>query len=225
MESIDKKELQGILARGYSKLPAACYLLLQVRSAPAAKAWLAAHLHQVTPGHNKDHGSALNIAFTLGGLQLFGLDEASLATFPYEFQDGIHTPHKQRLLGDYGKSDPANWNWGGTKNKPNHVLLMLYAADNATLADHYASISSQWKLGPVHDSDPFEEIAKLDTKEITARKEHFGFHDGISQPAIAGLGRTQEPPANTIAAGEFILGYENEYGQFTASPAVPSASD
>jgi Dyp-type peroxidase family len=219
MESIDKKELQGILVRGYSKLQAACYLLLQVRSAPAAKAWLAGHLHLVTPGHSKDHTVALNIAFTIRGLQLFGLDEGSVATFPFEFQDGIDTPHKQRLLGDYGKSDPANWNWGGKKNKPIHVLLMLYATDCATLANHYASISSQWK------EDAFEEIAKLDTKEITARKEHFGFHDGISQPAIAGLGRTGEPSANTVAAGEFILGYKNEYGQFTASPAVPAASD
>ena len=138
MESIEKKELQGILVRGYSKLPSACYLLLQVRSATAARSWLAAHLHEITPGHSRDHTVALNIAFTLEGLRLFGLDQTSLDNFPFEFQEGMHTPHKQMLLGDYGKSDPSLWNWGGSKNKPIHVLLPRYTlTDNATLATHY----------------------------------------------------------------------------------------
>jgi deferrochelatase/peroxidase EfeB len=60
---------------------------------------------------------------------------------------------------------------------------------------------------------------------ITERKEHFGFHDGISQPAIIGLGRDNEPAENKIAPGEFILGYKNEYGQFTASPTVLATTD
>ena len=48
-----------------------------------------------------------------------------------------------------------------------------------------------------------------DTATLTDR-EHFGFRDGISQPTIDGLGRT-DAPANTIKAGEFVLGYQNEY--------------
>lgn len=216
MESIDKKELQGILVRGYKDLPAACYLLLQVKSPAAAKSWIAGHLHEFTPGNIRSHDVALNIAFTKEGLTALGLGTDSLATFPFEFQDGMDTPHKQRLLGDYGKSDPANWEWGTKTKAPIHVLLLLYASDNARLAQHYTTL---------HHTPAFEEIAKLDTKEITARKEHFGFHDGISQPAIKGLGKEEEPAENTVAPGEFILGYRNEYGQFTDSPTVPLASD
>src|ERR1700744_1686696 len=123
MEPIDKKELQGILVRGYKHLPAACYLLLQVRSAATAKAWIAAHLHEFTPGDIRAHEVALNIAFTKEGLTALGLGDDSLATFPFEFQDGMATPHKQRLLGDYGNSDPSNWEWGTKTKAPIHVLL------------------------------------------------------------------------------------------------------
>lgn len=44
--------------------------------------------------------------------------------------------------------------------------------------------------------------------------EHFGFKDGISQPAVAGVDpnpETGEPAA--VALGEFVLGYADETGQ------------
>ena len=50
MEEIDKKELQGLLVRGYSYFPAACYLLLKIKSARAAKDWLSTGFHQFTAG-------------------------------------------------------------------------------------------------------------------------------------------------------------------------------
>ncbi len=55
-------------------------------------------------------------------------------------------------------------------------------------------------------------------------KEHFGFADGISQPIIDGLSKSGIEE-NTVRAGEFILGYPNEYGQFTVSPLVKSEAD
>jgi Dyp-type peroxidase family len=219
MEEIDKKELQGLLVRGYSYFPAACYLLLKIKSARAAKDWLSTGFHQFTAGSDRRPETALNIAFTWQGLRALGLSEDSLATFPFEFQDGMATPHKQFLFGDYGSSDPARWTWGGKNNEPIDVLLLLYAPDNSKLDKQYITIRSQWT------DDPFEEIKRLDTKEITARKEHFGFHDGISQPAIIGLGRDNEPAENKIAPGEFILGYKNEYGQLTAAPTVLATTD
>jgi Dyp-type peroxidase family len=67
------------------------------------------------------------------------------------------------------------------------------------------------------------EVAALETVPLTDR-EHFGFHDGVSQPAIEGLGRT-DSPSNTIRAGEFILGYPNEYGLFADSPTLDRSAD
>ena len=67
------------------------------------------------------------------------------------------------------------------------------------------------------------EVLKLETSNLDG-KEHFGFHDGISQPVIEGLPQTGIP-MNTIKAGEFLLGYPNEYGLYTDRPLLKSASD
>jgi Dyp-type peroxidase family len=67
------------------------------------------------------------------------------------------------------------------------------------------------------------EIMTLGTSVVSERKEHFGFHDGISQPSIKGFGDRADAP-DAISAGEFILGYKNAYDQFTKSPCVPADS-
>jgi Dyp-type peroxidase family len=63
----------------------------------------------------------------------------------------------------------------------------------------------------------------LDTVDLDG-SEHFGFRDGISQPAMAGLGRPDRP-ANTVAAGEFVLGYPNEYRLFAERPVLARSAD
>lgn len=40
--------------------------------------------------------------------------------------------------------------------------------------------------------------------------EYFGFKDGISQPAIAGITESSKDGTDTIAAGEFIVGYPDQ---------------
>jgi Dyp-type peroxidase family len=66
-------------------------------------------------------------------------------------------------------------------------------------------------------------VGTLDTPELDPF-EHFGFRDGISQPVIEGLSRTG-PWADTLRAGEFILGYPNEYGLLTPRPLVSPSQD
>lgn len=51
--------------------------------------------------------------------------------------------------------------------------------------------------------------------------EHFGFRDGIAQPTIQGSGRA-ELAGNTLAAGEFLLGHRDGYGNVTHSPSSDS---
>ena len=43
--------------------------------------------------------------------------------------------------------------------------------------------------------------------------EHFGFFDGVAQPQIEGI------KGEGIRTGEFIFGYQNEYGFFPAGPS------
>ena len=54
--------------------------------------------------------------------------------------------------------------------------------------------------------------------------EHFGFADGISQPAVDGLHDTG-PAADTIRAGELVLGHRNEYDRYTSRPLLDRRLD
>ncbi|MCW3106803.1 MAG: peroxidase [Segetibacter sp.] len=213
METLELKDIQGIIVRGYANMPAAAFVLLRIENAGLAKKWLQMMTSQITSGEEKKGDSAMNIAFTYNALSVLGLNKEALDSFPMELEDGMNTRHKQLFLGDFGESDPENWDWGGRNNGDVHVLLMLYAIDPATLEAIHEKQVSQLAMNGL------SEIKKLDTSVLYERKEHFGFQDGISQPTIKGLSR-QDAPENMISAGEFILGYKNEYNQYTPSPFV-----
>ncbi|MCW3081660.1 Dyp-type peroxidase [Segetibacter sp.] len=213
MENLELNDIQGIIVRGYANMPAGAFSVLRIVDAGLAKKWLQNVTGQITAADEKKGNSALNIAFTFNALSVLGLSNQTLDTFPMELEDGMNTKHKQFFLGDYGTSDPAKWEWGGNNGAPVHILLMLYAVDKHTLEEFHEKQSSQFALYGL------EELKKLDTSILYERKEHFGFQDGISQPTIKGLSR-QDVPENMISAGEFILGYKNEYNQYTPTPLV-----
>ncbi len=217
METLEVKDIQGIIIRGYSNLPAAEFLLLGIRNPALAKKWLEIMSSQVTSGVESKPAYATNIALTFDALKTLGVSNQTLDTFPLELEDGMTTDHKQLFLGDFGASAPDTWEWGGRTNDAVHILLMLYAPDAEklkSLHDQHVAQFEQYGLA---------EIKKLDTTVLYERKEHFGFQDGISQPTIKGLSR-QDEPGNMVSAGEFILGYKNEYNQYTPSPVASDKS-
>jgi Dyp-type peroxidase family len=95
---------------------------------------------------------------------------------------------------------------------------MLYAKDLEVLDRNRKTILETIGRYGLH------EVKILETTVLYKKKEHFGFHDGISQPTIKGLKRP-DTKENIIEAGEFILGYKNEYGQYTPRPTVPAQAD
>lgn len=218
MEQLEVKDVQALIVRGYAELRAAYFVIIKITDGERFKNWLQQHIHDITPGNVKPMQTAMNIAFTFAGLKKLGLNKKSLDSFPLEFEDGMTTRHKQELLGDFGKSDPANWEWGQKGNDDTHAALLLYAADADLLNGLYSGVKAQM------ESNGFEEVKQLETSELIKRKEHFGFRDGIAQPTIKGLGRV-DSPENTVAAGEFILGYKNEYDQYDYSPVAEPAAD
>jgi hypothetical protein len=70
----------------------------------------------------------VTVAFTWNGLRALGVDEASLATFPEEFRQGMVA--RAEMLGDTGLNHPNNW-VGGLASPNLHAIVILFAADEA----------------------------------------------------------------------------------------------
>jgi len=210
---IEHDDLQGLIARGYPNLHAARYVLLQVDDAPRARAWLGSL--DVTPGPARPDDFALNVALTAHGLSQLGLPDEVVQQFSNEFVAGMLTPHRRLSLGDTGPSAPESWLWGGPATPTVDILLILLASDEAELAARAKDLAL----------DGVTEIVSLETEIDLDGREHFGFADGISQPTIDGLSSRLDLPSNTVAAGEVILGYPNEYGLYTDRPLLDPAAD
>ncbi len=216
-DALDLQDIQGLIIRGYGNLRAACYILLEISSPRPAKIWLNALVNTITSGQARPEEKAFNVAFTYAGIKKLGLEPAILAMFSNEFISGIVSPHRSLLLGDVEESSPAQWMWGGPNNRPIDVVLMIFAVDNRGLSGAYDAYAKAFA------ANGLLEILKLDTIDL-GDKEHFGFHDGVSQPVMEGLPQSGTS-MNTLKAGEFLLGYPNEYGLYTDRPMLKPTMD
>lgn len=207
-------DIQGVILHGYGALDDAAFLLLAIDDVAAAKHWLAGLELRDSTATPKATDTCTNIAFTPSGLAKLGLPQEQLGMLAGEFREGMSgTEHRRRILGDLGDSCPSGWRWDG---EDVHVLLLLYGHDAAAVAE----------LEKGHDlpGSGLHIVRRLDALTLPGRKEHFGFRDGISQPLIDGYDEGG-PAGNTVAAGEFVLGYPNAYGQYTDRPLVDPSAD
>jgi Dyp-type peroxidase family len=222
MTVVNKDDIQGLVARGYGSLPAARYLLLRIADAERARHALSRLAERVTDVPTRAE-SVVNVALTYDGLAALGIDEETLASFAFEFREGMAAPHRQAILGDLHENAPERWSWGGPDTAEVHLLLILLAADDVALQALEASVTAGW------DPQSLERVTALDANvlrhpETGAFMEHFGFADGVSDVDVDGL-HERVAPEERIKAGEFLLGYPNEYGLLTARPLVRSQRD
>jgi Dyp-type peroxidase family len=212
--TIDFHDVQGLVARGYGNLRAAAFLLLAIEEPAAARRWLGDTSGSVTRADERPADRALQIAFTSTGLERLGLDAAVLRAFSNEFATGMTTPHRTRILGDVDENAPERWEWGGP-DLPVDAALLLYARDGDELrlleAERTEALSG------------VRVVRRLGTSDLDD-VEPFGFGDGISQPFVEGFSKAG-PPETTVRAGEFLLGYENEYGLYTDRPLLDPSAD
>jgi Dyp-type peroxidase family len=112
---------------------------------------------------------------------------------------------------------PRGWAWGGPTTAPVDAVLLLYAADGPSLEALYDRQSRRMEEHGV------TQIVRLDTSDLDG-VEPFGFRDGVSQPIVEGLAKAGRAD-NTVRAGEFVLGYPNEYGRYTSRPVLAADQD
>jgi Dyp-type peroxidase family len=225
--NLELQDIQGIIVSGYGHLSHSKYLFLGIEDAGKAKAWLRSLLQrqQITSSQRRIDTrplQAVNLAVTWSGVQTLGGSEDLLQSFPKEFIEGMTEPNRSRQLGDFGINAPTQWEHPWQPNaEPIDLLLILQATetDLEPLSEQY---QAQLALNGL-------KLLTLETGDIPLNhKEHFGFHDSISQPVIEGKpqGSNSRPnPQDLIKAGEFVLGYLNEDGNYPPTPTVAIAQD
>jgi deferrochelatase/peroxidase EfeB len=219
MSGLQVEDIQGLVLRGCGALKGARYLGLRIQEPHAAKAWLRTLEVRDASAKPLDSETCVKVALSPSGLAKLDLPSEVLAQFAPEFQQGMAaTEHRKRLLGDVEDGAPSKWSWGGPSTPQIDVLLMLFAKDDTALA----ALVDQHRVRLARAALAVE--ADLDTHTLPDFKEHFGFRDGISQPQIAGWDKPG-PAHNEIAAGEFVLGCENAYGQFVERPLLAADLD
>lgn len=222
-KDIDFADLQGLLRFAHGHLSEACFLLLNVTDAEAARDWLRAAPVTTAATAESPPDQALQIAFTAPGLRELGVAESLIDGFSEEFIAGMATDdNRSRRLGDVGNNCPDNWDWGGAAAIP-HLVLMLYARPGGLEA-------WQEQVQGQEFAHAFCLQAALKTA-ARGPQEPFGFVDGISQPiidwqrSISTDSHKRDRYANLLAVGEVVLGYPNEYGLYTSRPLLDPELD
>src|SRR5262249_51854144 len=132
-ERLELDDMQGLILRGYRDLPAACFLLFAVTDAVAARAWLAELAPRLTTAAGRPDGAAISRRMTLPGMRARGRPGGVEPSSRLELREGMATEHRGRVLGDVGDSAPEHWLFGGPATPEPHLLLLLYARDDAGL--------------------------------------------------------------------------------------------
>jgi deferrochelatase/peroxidase EfeB len=219
-------DVQGLVRFGFGKLKEAQYALAQVKNVEAARSWLLSAPITDAVEKRPPPAEALQVAFTVDGLKALGVSDSIINGFSHEFVSGMIEPSRSRRLGDIEENAPSKWFWGGPGKVP-HILVMFFA--QSKLQEFVQrSTGDAW-------NDAFESIW-LHTSNLDGI-EPFGFPDGISQPEIDWQQRRTSVPripifkfqslfgyqreyTNISALGEFLLGYQNEYGKYTDRPLL-----
>lgn len=221
--AVELEDIQGLVRYGYGKLTQASFILLRVRDRAAARAWLARCPVSDAREQSPPPRQALQVAISSLGLRALGVGEDIVQGFSREFVSGMGTDESRaRRLGDLGANSPANWRWGGQAQDVPHLLLMLYAWPGELDALQRETLD-QCAAG-------FEVLTCLSTSDMDG-VEPFGFTDGISQPSLDW--QRQRPAkdgevldySNLSCLGEYLLGYPNEYGEYSDRPLLRDEFD
>ena len=195
------------------------YEFLSFRSSAAGQTWLSTimekvHSAQAMRDSVDQEKRWVTVAFTWNGLRALGVDEASLATFPEEFKQGMAA--RAETLGDTGANHPDNWT-DKTASPDLHAIVILFARNEA---ERERCQAEHDKL--VARCQGLKVLSSLDLQAIppfTHAHDHFGYRDRLTQPVIEGTGEEPTPGSGApLKAGEFIIGYPDENGAPTNLP-------
>ncbi|MBZ4416697.1 Dyp-type peroxidase [Myxococcus sp. RHSTA-1-4] len=216
--SLELENIQsGILSARPSPY-AATYILLQIED-PAAGRALMRRLSEVVASAEHLTSPAgdtwVSVALTYSGLEALGVPEESLASFAWEFRQGMAA--RAGVLGDTGASSPEHWE-APLGSRKVHVILVALAPETEQLERALERARRAYQ-----DQPGIRALWRQDCHSLATGREAFGFKDGISFPGIEGSAVPgSNPHERPLKAGEFVLGYPDETGGLPPAP-VPEA--
>ncbi|MGZ4171808.1 MAG: Dyp-type peroxidase [Solirubrobacteraceae bacterium] len=218
-----RHDIQGNILRGYASHCHAAYLLAAITRPAEARSFVTRLVEDDRIATERDWHeppvTRLNVAFTYRGLERLHPRLDAFAAYE-DFRQGMST-RARTYLGDLGANDPARWD--DALCRETHALFTVYGdsvdtRDRATDGLAADLADAGWEV--VHDQ-------RADMLE--GNREHFGFTDGFSQPALPGVSETRrsrrgegvqhsrlrrvwEGEWRDVRLGEFVLGHKDEDG-------------
>jgi len=259
-ELLELDDIQGAIIPGFKK-DHATLLYLRINDRAACKAWLAERakevaradevlsfnrLHRMMRSRRGSEVSApkavwTSISFSREGLAILRSPEEINTAFSFcdPFLDGMH----QSALRD---PPPSEWVLGGSQETLPHLLLVVAADDPNDLTREVKRLRATIAPPEPRGNSGLEIMAPPQhgatlPAPLTGH-EHFGFKDGISQPAIRGLASTDpldfvderrlaasdpnfelfaEPGRPLVWPGQFLLGYQRQNRLELTKPSPP----
>jgi Dyp-type peroxidase family len=225
---IDAADLQGGIVRGYGqRFGFARHLFARVREPRAARAFLVALADPVTTEEEwaQHPATTLNVALSFRALAALELPRLILDGFPPEVREGMAA--RAERVGD----DPGTWD---DELRDLEVLVVVHAQS----AEALEAEAGRWESALRAEGSGLELAHAQEAALLGEQREHFGFTDGFSQPAIEGVAREDVrgqgipykrapwwPLSPTrwraVKPGEFVLGYEDEDSGPAPAPPAP----
>lgn len=218
-----RHDIQGNIVRGYASHGHAAYLLARFGDPAPARALLTRLVKERRIATERDWdewpATRLNVGFTHQGLANLGVDVAAFA--PYDdFREGMRRRARAQL-GDLGANDPDEWE--PALREDIDVLFTVYGESPDAREDAARALRDELRaarIALVH-----EQRADM----LGGNREHFGFTDGFSQPALAGVAEDRRSRRGEgvqrsavqrlfvdawrpVRIGEFVLGRTDEDG-------------
>jgi Dyp-type peroxidase family len=217
-----RDDIQGNILRGYSRHLHAAYLLTRIDDPEPARTLLGRLIDEDRIATERDWGvlpqTRLNVALTHAGLRRLEVNPTPFAPFT-DFCEGMQARARAQL-GDLGANDPHHWDPVLTEEV--HALFTVYGRTADVRCEAARALTEEL------DGAGISVVHRQRADLLETGREHFGFRDGFSQPALHGVSEdrrarrgegVQRPRLRLAGAawrnvklGEFVLGHEDEDG-------------
>jgi Dyp-type peroxidase family len=205
-------------------------VMLRVAQPSQAVAWLSTAPVQRDNEDGAQLGVWRQVALTLAGLKALGVPAARLDRFPQAFKEGMAA--RAGLLGDVRHNHPSHWPLAAHVNgidriDPANAHVLVQLRFPAAESGEAFTPADEQRLRALADAltvgTGLALMAIEPMRSNAADKEHFGFKDGISQPALAGTAAPGQAWDDTVKTGEVLQGFPTERDKGYAVPEQPDA--